>query len=304
MADLKKAKLTRARVKGQVTRIFNYISTEQGITYQQAETRCQKLEELWAAFNENQLQLEELRTENEAQMEDVVKEEEGERIVFETMYYQALDKVRSIMAETQQAANLVVMQEQQTNRRNQPPGTIDVKLPTLTLPVFDGEYEKWMSFKDAFTSLIHDNRKLTAIQKFQYLRSSVKDEALQVISGLNTTSENYAIAWDLLRAHYENKKLIINGHLTRLLEFPQITKDKHKTLKQFIVHISTHLKALEVLGQPVDQWDAIIIFLARNKLDFHSQREWEEVVGQQEPDHMPTVEEFLKFLQERCHLRC
>ncbi|KYQ53839.1 hypothetical protein ALC60_05462 [Trachymyrmex zeteki] len=161
-----------------------------------------------------------------------------------------------------------------------------------------------MSFKDAFTSLIHDNRKLTAIQKFQYLRSSVKDEALQVISGLNTTSENYVIAWDLLRAHYENKKLIINGHLTRLLEFPQITKDKHKTLKQFIVHISTHLKALEVLGQPVDQWDAIIIFLARNKLDFHSQREWEEVVGQQEPDHMLTVEEFLKFLQERCHLRC
>jgi len=91
-----------------------------------------------------------------------------------------------------------------------------------------------------------------------------------------------------LKGHYENKKLIINSHLTRLLEFPQITKDKHKTLKQFIVHIRTHLKTLKVLGQPVNQWDSIVIYLARNRLDYYSQREWEEVIGQQEHDHMPT----------------
>jgi len=113
-----------------------------------------------------------------------------------------------------------------------------------------------MHFKDAFISLIHDNRKLTAIQKFQYLRSSVKDEALQVISSLNTTIENYEIIWDLLKGHYKNKKLIINNHLTRLLEFLQITK--HKTLK--LVHIRTYLKALKVLGQPVNQWDSTVIF--------------------------------------------
>jgi len=126
----------------------------------------------------------------------------------------------------------------------------------------------------------------------------VKDEALQVISSLNTTIENYEIAWDLLKSYYENKKLIINSHLTRLLEVPQITKDKPKTLKQFI-HIRTHLRALEILGQPVNQWDFIVIYLARNRLDYYSQREWQEV-GQQKHDHMPTVEEFLKFLNERC----
>jgi len=201
-----------------------------------------------------------------------MQEEEGERIVFETTYYKAIDKARSIMIDTQQIAKADSQQTQQPNRINQP-GTIDVKLPTLTLPTFSGEYDKWMHFKDAFTSLIHDNRKLSAIQKFQYLRSAVKDEVLQVISSLNTTIENYEIAWDLLTGHYENKKLIINSYLTRLLEFPQVTKDKHKTLKQFIVHIRTHLKALEVLGQPVNQWDSIVIFLARNKLDYHSQRE-------------------------------
>jgi len=94
-------------------------------------------------------------------------------------------------------------------------------------------------------------------------------------------------------------RLIINSNLTWLLEFPQITKDKPKTLKQFIVHIRTHLKALEVFGQSVNQWCSIVIYLARNRLDYYSQREWEEVVGQQEHDHIPTVEEFLKFLNKR-----
>lgn len=188
--------------------------------------------------------LEVVRTKEDEQLEEIIKEEEGERIVFEMSYYQAIDKVRSIMVNKQQQMNVIAQQGPQVSRADQNPGTIDIKLPTLTLPIFSGEYDKWMLFKDAFTSLIHDNRKLSLVQKFQYLRSSVKDEALQVISSLNTSAENYMIAWDLLKGHYENKKLIINSHLSRLLDFPHIAKDKHKSLKQFIVHIRTHLKAL------------------------------------------------------------
>jgi len=145
-----------------------------------------------------------LLAKEDAQLEDVMKEEEGERIAFETAYYKAIDKTCSIMIDTQQTAKTDIQQTQQVNGINQP-GTIDVKLLTLILSAFSGEYDKWMHFKDVFTSLIHDNRKLTTIQKFQYLRSSVKDETLQVISSLNTTIENYEIAWDLLKSHYENK---------------------------------------------------------------------------------------------------
>lgn len=70
-------------------------------------------------------------------------------------------------------------------------------------------------------------------------------------------------SWDLLKGHYENKKLIINSHVSRLLNFPTVTKDKHVTLKQFIMHIRTHSKTLQVLGQPIDQWDTVLIFMTR-----------------------------------------
>lgn len=77
--------------------------------------------------------------------------------------------------------------------------------------------------------------------------SALKNEALQVVSELNTSAENYIVAWDLLRKHYENNKLIINNHVAKLLEFSSITKDKHISLKQFIMHIRTHLKVLQIL---------------------------------------------------------
>jgi len=92
--------------------------------------------------------------------------------------------------------------------------------------------------------LIHNNSKLSTIQEFQYLRSVLKDEALQVISGLNILAKNYHIEWKLLKSHYKNKKLIVNSYVSQLLEFLSIIKDKHVSLKQFIMQIRTHLKAL------------------------------------------------------------
>lgn len=297
MTELRKLKATRAQIKGQVTRINTFLSSTQNITYEQAQARMKKLQELWITFNDNQMQIKITRAKDDEQLEQITHEEEGERIVFEQCFYKALDNVRSIIAATRIPLN--IPQVEHEDRANGQPGNIDVKLPTLKLPNFAGEYDQWTLFKDAFLSLIHDNRKLSAIQKFQYLRSVLKDKALQVVSGLNTSAENYLIAWDLLKSHYENKKLIINSHVSCLLEFPSVIRDKHVSLKQFIMHLRTHLKALQVLGQPVEKWDTVIIFMARNKLDYHSQRGWEEE-GQQGSEYMPTVEEFLKFLNERC----
>lgn len=48
---------------------------------------------------------------------------------------------------------------------------LELKLPTLRLPEFKGDCEEWLLFKDAYKAMIHQNAKLTAIQKFQYIRT-------------------------------------------------------------------------------------------------------------------------------------
>lgn len=176
---------------------------------------------------------------------------------------------------------------------------MDVKLPTLKLPEFKGEYKEWLLFKDAFKSMIHESTAITPIQKFQYLRSSLSGEALQVIGGLTTTAANYASAWELLEKNYENKKFLINTHLNQLLDFPVIKKDKPLTMRQLIVHVRTHLKALKTLDLPVDKWDELLIHLLKNRMDFHTQKDWEEKAPR-EGEARPTLDEFLTFLDEQC----
>ncbi|TGZ49095.1 Uncharacterized protein DBV15_11835 [Temnothorax longispinosus] len=59
-----------------------------------------------------------------------------------------------------------------------------------------------------------------------------------------------------------------------------------------------HIKSPEALNQLVGEWETIIIHLAKKRLDFAEQRDWQTVVKDKTPDNMLTLEEFIKFLTE------
>jgi len=59
-----------------------------------------------------------------------------------------------------------------------------VKLPKLTPRKFNGELTRWLTFWDSFKSLIHNNRELSDIDRFNYLHSLFEGPALEAISGL------------------------------------------------------------------------------------------------------------------------
>lgn len=54
----------------------------------------------------------------------------------------------------------------------------------MNLPVFEGNPEKWLEFRDSFQGLIDANRDLTNIQRMYYLKSSFKGRAAKVIQSL------------------------------------------------------------------------------------------------------------------------
>jgi hypothetical protein len=71
---------------------------------------------------------------------------------------------------------------------------INVKLPTLELLSFSGQYTEWTAFHDTFSSLIEKNDQLSGVQKFHYLKSCLKGEAGKVIESLTISNENYKFA--------------------------------------------------------------------------------------------------------------
>jgi len=90
------------------------------------------------------------------------------------------------------------------------------------LPKFNGKYEEWLSFEDSFKVLVHENVKIQTVQKFNYLKSCLVENAAQIIQSLSSTVENYEIAWYLLTERYSNKRIIIQSHVKALFELQAI----------------------------------------------------------------------------------
>ncbi|KAI5641559.1 hypothetical protein NE865_06316 [Phthorimaea operculella] len=179
-----------------------------------------------------------------------------------------------------------------------------VKLPTISLPSFDGSVENWLEYRDTYLSLIHNNDMLGAIQKFHYLRSSLTGSALQVIKSLEFSETNYATAWELLEGRFNNKRLLIHNHVKALFAINNINKESPSNLRKLIDHILKNLRALEGLGEPTSHWDTLIIHIVTSKLDSVTEREWEQhkssLLG--DTSKSITLDQLLKFMKDRADM--
>lgn len=174
-----------------------------------------------------------------------------------------------------------------------------IKLPVIELPTFSGRAEEWLQFFDTFDTLIHSNEALSEIQKFYYLKSSLKGDAEQVIHSLEVSARNYEIAWSILKERYQNNKLIIHNHVRALFDHPVIQKESHIALRKLLDETIKNLRVLKSFEQPVDTWDTILVYLLTTKLDSTTKREWESI---NITNDAPTFDNFVQFLTARCQL--
>ncbi|KAJ8982822.1 hypothetical protein NQ317_010443 [Molorchus minor] len=61
-----------------------------------------------------------------------------------------------------------------------------------------------------------------------------------------------------------------------LFNLSGLTKESYIKMRAMLDNVSKHLRALEVLGEPVAQWDTLLIYLVTSKLDPSTRRDWEE----------------------------
>ena len=159
----------------------------------------------------------------------------------------------------------------------QPPGpsaaatsssdSLATKLPKLTRPSSSGEYTQWVSFWDELTTLVDSKRDMTNVEKLSYLKLALKGDAAQIVSSLLVTDTNYDIAKRKLEERYNNKRSIVKAHLAAIHALPAIKKESSVELRKLPESTNEHVQALEALGLPVDQWDAILVYWLLEKLD-------------------------------------
>lgn len=174
-----------------------------------------------------------------------------------------------------------------------------VRLPTVDLPIFGGSGENWLEWIDKYNSLIHQRTSLPTIQKFEYLKLSLRGVALGLIDSLPTTEANYAIAYELLVQRYNNPKLLVQKHTRELFELKPVKVESASALRDLFDSARKHLRCLQNLEQPVESWDAVLIHLMANKLDSNTRREWESAASGTTP---PSYKQLEKFVGERSHV--
>lgn len=166
-----------------------------------------------------------------------------------------------------------------------------IKLPEASLPKFSGKYEDWLSFKDAFISMIHNQLDLNNIEKLQYLKSAVTGEAENKIKHISITDGNYDRAWNLLQSAFSDKRLIISRHLSLLLRLPVQEKESAEGLRRLADEAQQHLESLKTLE--VNLNEEIVVQILEEKLHKLTAEKWEEILKR---DTFPKLEEMFEFL--------
>ena len=119
-----------------------------------------------------------------------------------------------------------------------------------------------------------------------------------MISNLQTTNENFLVAWQLVTQRYHNKRLIAMMHAKHLCQMPQVRKGDESSLRQLINHVSSHMNALKALSLNVPVHDLKLNYLMLATLDLETEREWELITASRADT--TTTAELVPFLESRC----
>ena len=107
-----------------------------------------------------------------------------------------------------------------------------IKLSTVQIPTFDGQYEHWICFRDLFNDMIYKESSISNVEKMQFLKTLVKGEAQQLIQHLSVCDANYKTEWEALNQRFNNKRLLVNTYLEKIFKQVQIQQESSDDIKK------------------------------------------------------------------------
>ncbi|XP_053699179.1 uncharacterized protein LOC128746159 [Sabethes cyaneus] len=146
------------------------------------------------------------------------------------------------------------------------------------IPTFNGEYENWPRFKALFSDIIGRCTDSDAI-KLHHLDKALIGAAAGIIDSRILVENNYNHAWEILVERFENKRVIVDTHLSGLLTMKKMVKESHTELRALIETCSRHIEGLKFLDQPVDGTAGLFINkLLTSCLDPVTRKQWERTL--------------------------
>ena len=135
-----------------------------------------------------------------------------------------------------------------------------VRLPKMDIQKFGGRVCEWQEFWDAFNSCIYENKSLTPVEKFTYLRSYLVDSAKACVAGFALTEANYEAGVELLKDRFGKSVVVKRAHINGLMNLkPVFSESDVSRLRAFYDKVETHQRTLTALGADEESYPSIVV---------------------------------------------
>ena len=177
---------------------------------------------------------------------------------------------------------------------------VNVKLPKLELPKFNGEITQWQSFWEQFSSHI-DDTELPVISKLTYLLSLLEGPARNVVQGVPHTSASYKTVVDLLKERFGKTERIIHAHVQALLSLQVPVEQGKNYISQLWIlrdEVVKHTRSLEALKVTGKQCEVLLTPIIVSRLPADLRLNWSrDCVG-----HESDLEWLLNWLKKEIEI--
>ncbi|XP_062538763.1 uncharacterized protein LOC134207050 [Armigeres subalbatus] len=253
----------------------------------EVDLRLKNLDVLWQGLEEAQ-----------AELEDTEEEKEGmvRNLSYRSNFESQLFKIKAFLRSKLPAPISMQSNLPQITATGVPSTLKGLKLPTISLLEFSGDYKDRVPFYGTFLALIHTNLEVTDIQKCHYLRAAVKGEAAQLIESIGISVANYQLAWDALVNRYANEYLLRKRHLQALLDCLTMKRESASALHAIVDDFERHVNILGQLVEPVESWSTMLEHILCTRLHDDTLKAWGDYSSAL---NAVTYKHLVEFLQRR-----
>ena len=132
---------------------------------------------------------------------------------------------------------------------SQSPSQLQVKLPKINLPTFDGNVLSWQPYYQSIKVSVVDNPSLADVQKLEYLMRSLKGSAAEAVKGFAVVQGNYKPVLETLKERFGHTRLILDAHVRSLIHLPRLSSDDATSMRKFYDEVIGHVRSVESMGE-------------------------------------------------------
>ena len=200
---------------------------------------------------------------------------------------------------------------QETSLSNSDPGTVTIAdalfklearkdIPSIQLPLFNGDALSYTDFIDHFKIHIHDKAHLTDDMRMIQLRMHLKGEAERSISGLGSKGIMYATALKALKEQFGQPSVIVRAVVNKLTRGDRISRNNRQALKEFSLDIINCLAIMHRLHYCADVNANENLRRIVLRFPDHLIEKWKGAVADiREKGHVPTLQHISDFVRKR-----